>query len=175
MMKPRQQYKIVKKHSLELTKTLAISQVFSFQFINITSWRPFLRWRRRRLQCVNRFHPAIALSHAFPVLSLPFSLTHRSAHSRLSFHSRDNFPHPSYSGEETWRNVIVYTIWILQHFTCPGSSSALTLAAENSTKRDAVGFRVYNSGEFAGTGKRNEDPRSEINEQLARRKVTFSE
>lgn len=41
---------------------------------------------------------------------LPFvlSLARWSAYSHLSFHSRDNFPHPSSSGEEKKRNRLCY-------------------------------------------------------------------
>jgi len=103
------------------------------------------RSKQRRLQCVNWLHASLSVSHSLthslhslshslchtlslPLalsLSLDLSLAHWSVCSRLSFHSRENFPHPSSFGEKkTRQNVIIYVIWILQHFTCPGFNGA---------------------------------------------------
>lgn len=137
------------------------------------------------MQCVNWLHPYLFLSlsfnHSFTlsctpsfIRSLSLSLTrslvlplaHWSAYSRLSFHSRDNFPRPSFSKEETRQNVIVYVIWILQHFTCPGFSDAAVFVARKSNGRRRWTWTM-------GTRRCNKDLPSEINEQLARKKVAF--
>lgn len=141
-----------------MTKTLAAAGVFvRIHKLHYFTTTVFLRWYRRRLQCVNQFYPAIALSYAFPFslslfLARVHSLTHQSTHSRLSFHSRENFIHSSYSGEEAWRNVIVVDyLDIATFFTYPRSSNALVLAAEKSKEREAVnaGRRVCGAAESA--------------------------
>lgn len=85
-------------------------------------------------------------------LSFFRSLARWSAYPCFSFHSRDNFPHPCSFGEETRQNVIVYVIWILQHFTCPGFSDAAVFVARKSN--GTKGPRVVRSVE---TGRRDED------------------
>ena len=138
---------------------------------------------RRRLQCVNWLHASLSLSlslslsftHSFALSYTPFSLALSlfrsfacSLECLFSFHSRDNFPHPPFFGKETRQNVIVYVIWILQHFTCPGFSDIAVCNSKIQQKK----MTDADSG-FVGDVRRNEDLSSEINKQLARRKVTF--
>jgi len=104
------------------------------------------RSKQRRLQCVNWLHASLSVSHS-PTHSHIHSVTHSVIHSLFHslflflsiFHSLAGvfvlvspftlettfltLP-PSEKKKKTRQNVIIYVIWILQHFTCPGFSDA---------------------------------------------------